>query len=70
MSGAVVAGLTDRGHEIERVPGQPQGWGPVSIIAADADGTFYAAADPRVPTTTAAAAGDGRNHEGSEGSLR
>lgn len=70
MSGAVVAGLADRGHEIERVPGRPQAWGPVSIIAAGADGTFHAAADPRVTTATAVVAGDGRNHGGSEGSLR
>ena len=70
MPGAVVAGLADRGHEIERVPGRPQEWGPVSIIAADPDGTLHAASDPRVTTAAAATTGTGRHHGESKGPVR
>jgi len=70
MPRAVVAGLTDRGHQIERVPGRPQGWGPVSIIAADADGALHAASDPRVTTAAAATTGIGPHQGESKGLLR
>ncbi len=70
MSGAIVTGLAGRGHQIERVPGRPRGWGPVSIIAADPDGTLHPAADPRVTTATAATAGTDRRHGGSDDTLR
>jgi len=51
-STAVVSGLEQRGHTVERVPDYPAGWGPVSIIAATDDG-LTAAADPRVTTAAA-----------------
>ena len=49
----VVTGLRDRGHQVTTRPDLPQGWGPVSIIAIDPEGTRRAAADPRVSTATA-----------------
>jgi gamma-glutamyltranspeptidase/glutathione hydrolase len=57
MPRRVVAGLIARGHAVEPVADFPPGWGPVSIIAAGADGTRRAAADPRVSTATAAGRG-------------
>jgi len=53
-SAAIVSGLEQRGHTVERAPDYLPGWGPVSIIATDVDG-FVAAADPRVTTAAAAA---------------
>ncbi|HEX5630353.1 MAG TPA: gamma-glutamyltransferase, partial [Acidimicrobiia bacterium] len=50
---AVVSGLRTRGHDVTTGPDLPQGWGPVSVIAIEADGTRHAAADPRVSTATA-----------------
>lgn len=55
MPDAVVAGLRRRGHAVTVGPDRPQGWGPVSIVAIDGDGTRRAAADPRVSTATALA---------------
>jgi len=57
MPGTVIAGLEARGHEVERVPGRPPAWGPVGIIASDADGALHPAADPRVTTATAGTGG-------------
>ncbi len=56
FSAAVVAGLADLGHITEIAP-EPwmEGWGPVSIIEVDGDGTRRGAADPRVSTTSAGA---------------
>jgi gamma-glutamyltranspeptidase/glutathione hydrolase len=54
MPEAVVAGLRRRGHTVDPGPEFAPGWGPVSIIAVDEDGTRRAAADPRVSTATAA----------------
>jgi gamma-glutamyltranspeptidase/glutathione hydrolase len=54
MPEEVVAGLTRRGHVIDRGPDFPQGWGPVSVILLDDDGQRAAAADPRVSTASAA----------------
>ena len=53
MPEKVVTGLRDRGHQVTAGPDMPQGWGPVSIIAIDPDGTRRAAADPRVSTAKA-----------------
>jgi len=53
MPEAVVNGLRARGHQVERGPDRPQGWGPVSVIALAADGGRSAAADPRVTAATA-----------------
>ncbi|MCJ7725974.1 MAG: gamma-glutamyltransferase, partial [Acidimicrobiia bacterium] len=50
--GAVVSGLRQRGHRVERVADYPAGWGPVSIISAS-EGLLSAAADPRVTTASA-----------------
>ena len=52
-AGAVVSGLRQRGHEVTVGPDLPQGWGPVSVIAIEPDGTRHAAADPRVSTAAA-----------------
>lgn len=52
----VVVGLRRRGHVVRTAPAWPSGWGPISIIAVGAEGTRYAAADPRV--SSAAARGD------------
>ena len=56
MPSAVVAGLGAFGHHVEPGPERAVGWGPVSVIAVDGDGTRHAAADPRV--STASAGGD------------
>jgi len=56
MPEQVVVGLRSRGHLVDRGPDLAPGWGPVSIIAVDPDGTRRAAADPRVGS--AAADGD------------
>ena len=52
VSDAIVSGLEQRGHTVERHPDYPPGWGPVSIIASGAGG-LTAATDPRVTTATA-----------------
>jgi hypothetical protein len=49
MPGRVIDGLGVRGHDVTVVPAQ-RGWGPVSIIRRTRDGSFHAAADPRVST--------------------
>ncbi len=49
----VVAGLEERGHNVERVPDWNAGWGPVSLIGIEDDEAF-AAVDPRVSTSAAA----------------
>ncbi len=54
MAEGVVAGLTARGHRVERPAGPRPGWGPISIIAIAPDGTRTAAADPRISTSKAA----------------
>lgn len=54
MSDTVVAGLRQRGHQVDPGPAHAVGWGPVSVIAIDDDGTRRAAADPRVSTASAA----------------
>lgn len=54
MPEQVVTGLGARGHAIVPGPASTPGWGPVSVIAIDADGNRSAAADPRVSTATAA----------------
>jgi gamma-glutamyltranspeptidase / glutathione hydrolase len=51
----LVAGLRRLGHSVAAGPALSPGWGPVSVIAAAADGTRIAAADPRVATAQAAA---------------
>jgi gamma-glutamyltranspeptidase/glutathione hydrolase len=51
----VVAGLARLGHAVARGPRLAAGWGPVSVIAAAADGTRRGAADPRVAAARAAA---------------
>ncbi len=56
MAAAVVAGLRARGHPVEVAGPWMGGWGPVSAIAVDGDGTKTGAADPRVSTAAAAAA--------------
>ena len=53
MPEAVVIGLRTRGHFVDRGPDLAAGWGPVSVIAIEPDGTRRAAADPRVGTATA-----------------
>ena len=55
MAGRVVAGLSARGHTVERRPDWPPSWGPVSMIACEEGDTRRAAADPRVSTASAAA---------------
>jgi gamma-glutamyltranspeptidase/glutathione hydrolase len=50
----IVTGLRARGHRVRLVPDWNEGWGPVSLIAIDADGVF-AAVDPRVSTSAALA---------------
>ncbi len=50
----VITGLGALGHTILPGPANTPGWGPVSVIAIDADGVRTAAADPRVSTATAA----------------
>ncbi|WP_026875062.1 gamma-glutamyltransferase family protein [Jiangella gansuensis] len=47
----VVDGLRRLGHEVEPVDGPQSGWGPVSLIRVDDDGTRLSARDPRVETT-------------------
>ena len=49
---AVVEGLEDRGHSLERFDRRQPGWGPMSIIELDGS-ERRAAADPRVDTATA-----------------
>ncbi|MBI5156716.1 MAG: gamma-glutamyltransferase [Acidimicrobiia bacterium] len=56
MPDAVVAGLRQRGHQVQPGPTHAVGWGPVSMIAIDGEGTRRAAADPRVSTASAAGA--------------
>jgi len=56
MSDTVVAGLRQRGHQVKTGPAWAVGWGPVSIVAIDGEGTRRAAADPRVSTASAAGA--------------
>ena len=51
---SVRADLAGRGHDVAVVPPRQPGWGPASAISAAADGTYTAAADPRVSTTTVA----------------
>ncbi len=46
----VLAGLHDRGHQVEVLTEQQPGWGPASIIEVDGD-ERRAAADPRVNTS-------------------
>lgn len=53
MPDRVVAGLRARGHQVDEGPKWAVGWGPVSVIAIDDDGTRRAAADPRVSTAAA-----------------
>ena len=55
MPEGVVGGLGARGHTVTQAADYPPGWGPVSIVVVDPDGTRHAAADPRVTTAHAAA---------------
>ncbi|MDH3729734.1 MAG: gamma-glutamyltransferase [Acidimicrobiia bacterium] len=48
-------GLAEYGHSVEVTPGPMEGWGPVSLIEVDTDGTRTGAADPRVSTAAAVA---------------
>lgn len=48
-----VAELEARGHRVRRLEAPQPGWGPVSIIRRRPDGSYVAAADPRVETTAA-----------------
>jgi gamma-glutamyltranspeptidase / glutathione hydrolase len=49
---AVVEGLADRGHSVEKLDRRQPGWGPMSIIELDGS-ERRAAADPRVDTAAA-----------------
>jgi gamma-glutamyltranspeptidase/glutathione hydrolase len=49
----VLEGLARRGHRVRRAGSPQPGWGPVSVISLDANGTRWGAADPRVSTATA-----------------
>jgi len=51
----VLTGLATRGHRVRRSRDWHVGWGPVSMIAVEGDGTRIGVADPRVSTATAAA---------------
>jgi gamma-glutamyltranspeptidase/glutathione hydrolase len=53
MPKGVVDGLAVRGHRVTVVPAQ-RGWGPASIIRPTGDGSYHAAADPRVSTAAVA----------------
>ncbi len=55
VSGAVAAGLRERGHGVELAGSWMGGWGPISLISVAADGSRRGAADPRVSTATALA---------------
>lgn len=55
MPEGIVVGLGARGHAVTKAADYPAGWGPVSIVLVDADGTRRAAADPRVSTAQALA---------------
>jgi gamma-glutamyltranspeptidase/glutathione hydrolase len=46
--------LEKAGHQVAVQTAMQHGWGPVSVIMIDDDGTRIAAADPRVATATAA----------------
>jgi gamma-glutamyltranspeptidase/glutathione hydrolase len=55
MPEQVVAGLGVIGHAVTPSAPWPPGWGPVSLITADASGALLGAADPRITTAHAAA---------------